>query len=67
MESDKCRLVDAAPAPAMRQVADEVDADIVVVGAISRSLLADVFIGSTTEKLLDELDCDALLLRPDNS
>jgi universal stress protein E len=59
-------LVDEAPEYAMRSLEDELQADLVIVGAISRSILTDVFIGSTTEKVLDFLDCDALLLRPDN-
>lgn len=35
-------------------------------GAISRSFVADIFIGNTTEKVLDYLECDVLVLKPDD-
>ena len=60
-----CMLIDESPEYALRSLEDELQADLVIVGAVSRSILTDVFIGSTTEKVLDFLDCDALLLRPD--
>ena len=60
-------LLDEAPEYALKKLEDELQADLVVVGAISRSLLKDMFIGSTTEKVLDFLECDVLLLRPDES
>lgn len=63
---DRRLLLDEAPEYAMQKLESELQADLVIVGAISRSIVTDVFIGSTTEKVLDFLDCDALLLRPDN-
>lgn len=57
-------LVDEAPEYAIRELESELSVDLVVVGAISRSLLSDVFIGNTTEKVLDFVDCDALVLKP---
>ncbi len=64
LSRSKCRLSDEAPEFALKQMEDELNVDLVIVGSISRSLLSDVFVGSTTEKVLDFLDCDALLLRP---
>ena len=58
-------LIDEAPEHAMRKLESELQVDLIIVGAISRSVITDIFIGSTTEKVLDFLDCDALLLRPD--
>ncbi|MGB0692566.1 MAG: universal stress protein, partial [Pseudomonadales bacterium] len=58
-------LIDEAPEYAMQKLEIELKADLVIVGAVSRSIVTDVFVGSTTEKVLDFLDCDALLLRPD--
>lgn len=52
-------------------VADTLDAvlrrtraSIVVMGAVSRSGLKRVFIGSTAEELLDRLPCDVLVVKP---
>lgn len=57
-------LLDEAPEYALQKLESELQADLVIVGAVSRSIVSDVFIGSTTEKVLDFVDCDALLLRP---
>jgi universal stress protein E len=44
--------------------ADELRADIVVMGAISRSAIERLFIGSTAEAVLDKLHCDVLIVKP---
>jgi len=38
--------------------------DIVVMGAVSRSALTRLFIGNTAERVLDELSCDVLIVKP---
>jgi universal stress protein E len=35
-----------------------------IMGAISRSGLQRAFIGSTAERVLDRLPCDALIVKP---
>lgn len=37
---------------------------IMVLGAVSRSGLSRLFIGNTAEKVLDELNCDVLVVKP---
>ncbi len=58
-------LVDEAPEFGLQKSAVDLGADIVVMGAVSRSFVADVFIGNTTEKVLDYLECDVLVLKAD--
>lgn len=55
---------DEAPEYAISEAQKKTGADVVVMGAVSRSLLADVFIGNTTEKVLDFLECDVLVVKP---
>lgn len=43
---------------------DELRADVVVIGAISRSALERLFVGSTAEAVLDKLPCDVLIVKP---
>lgn len=62
---ENCYLTEEAPEFALSELEKEIDADIVVMGAVSRSLLSDVFIGNTTEKVLDFLDCDVMVVKPD--
>ena len=58
-------MVDEAPEFGLQKTAVDLGADMVVMGAVSRSFVADVFIGNTTEKVLDYLECDVLVLKPD--
>ena len=58
-------LMDQAPEYSLQVLEADLQVDLVIVGAISRSIISDVIVGNTTEKVLDFLECDALLLRPD--
>jgi universal stress protein E len=49
---------------AIPQVARSIRADIVVMGALSRSGLRSLLIGNTAERLLDRLPCDVLVVKP---
>lgn len=53
-----------SPAGLLPSLANEVRADLVVMGAISRSGLKRVFVGSTAEAVLETLPCDALIVKP---
>jgi universal stress protein E len=44
--------------------AAQIRATLVVMGAISRSELERLFVGSTAEHVLDELGCDVLIVKP---
>jgi universal stress protein E len=57
-------LVAGAPEAAINAVSRRTHADIVVLGALSRSGLKGLIIGNTAEKLLDELPCDLLIIKP---
>ena len=55
----------------MGEVADQLSAfvrrsrtAIVVMGAVSRSAIARLFIGNTAERTLDRLTCDVLVVKP---
>jgi universal stress protein E len=39
-------------------------AQLVVLGAISRSGLRRLFIGNTAERVIDEMPCDVLIVKP---
>ncbi len=57
-------LVGRHPINAIGQVAREVRSSIVVMGAISRTGIKRVFIGNTAERILDQLACDVLVVKP---
>lgn len=52
------------PAAVLPHAAGALRADIVAMGAVSRSGLKRVFIGSTAEDVLERLPCDALIVKP---
>jgi len=51
--------IDVLPA-----IASDMRADVVIMGAVSRSRLENVIVGSTAENVLDHLGCDVLVLKP---
>lgn len=51
------------PAQCLPIVATRVNADVVTMGAIARSGLKRIFIGSTAEDVLEHLPCDALIVK----
>lgn len=48
----------------MMHYIEKVGANILVVGAVSRNKLERIVVGSTAEKMLDDIPCDLLILNP---
>lgn len=48
----------------LARIVKETGAGLVVMGAVSRSGLKRLFIGSTAEHAIDRLDCDVLIVKP---
>jgi universal stress protein E len=57
-------LVGAHPIDAILSAAARTRSALVVMGAVSRSGLKNVLIGNTAERILDELACDILVVKP---
>jgi universal stress protein E len=57
-------LMARQPVEAIRVAAARSHSAIVVMGAISRSGLKRLLIGNTAERILDELSCDILVVKP---
>lgn len=57
-------LVGDLPVDAIPRIARETGASLVVMGAVSRSGLKRLFIGNTAERVLSELSCDILVVKP---
>lgn len=52
------------PQTVLPAVAQRLRADVVVMGAVSRSVLGRILIGSTAERTLDRLPCDVMIIKP---
>jgi len=64
MRRERRHLVARHPIDAIQETAQRIGSSIVVMGAVSRSGLKRLFIGNTAERLLDQLDCDLLIVKP---
>lgn len=59
-------LVGRHPINAIPELALKIHADIVVMGAISRTGLKRLLIGNTAERIIGDLSCDVLVVKPSN-
>jgi universal stress protein E len=57
-------LIARAPAAAIPEAAGKSHSTIVVMGAISRSGYKRLLIGNTAERILDDLTCDVMVIKP---
>jgi universal stress protein E len=64
VEAGNVRLEEGAPHERLEFVAEQIEADFVVMGAVSRSALQRLFVGSTAERALDRLPCDLVVIKP---
>ena len=60
-----CHWTDVVINDSLPALVEEVDAAVVVMGAIYRSAVHRAFVGSAAERLLDELVCDVLVVKLD--
>jgi universal stress protein E len=61
---ERTRLMLGSAVDLLSEEAERVRADVVVMGAVSRSRLQRVFVGNTAERVLDHLPCDVLVVKP---
>lgn len=57
-------LVCGAPSAAIQEVIERRDADLLVMGSVSRSGIAGMLLGNTAERLLDRVQCALLTIKP---
>jgi universal stress protein E len=60
----RVHLEQGSAADVLQIVARSLPADVLVMGAVSRTRLQDLFVGSTAERVLDRLLCDVLVVKP---
>ena len=65
IDKDKSHLVAGLTHEELPALAEEVEADVVVMGAVSRNRWKRLFIGATAERTLEHLPCDLLIVKPD--
>jgi universal stress protein E len=63
--AENMHVVEGAPESAISRKAQEINAQLVILGTVGRTGLAAAFIGNTAERVLAELSCEVLALKPD--
>lgn len=66
IEEEDCILKEGLADDMLPVLADDMDAELVVLGTVGRGGLSAALIGNTAEHILDALDCDVLAFKPDN-
>lgn len=65
LPEDRVHLLRGPARELLPELARELQADLVIMGAVARGRLKRFFIGSTAEQVLDRLPCDVLVMKPD--
>lgn len=65
IEDKNAHLIAGATFEELPDLTKELNADVCVMGAVSRNQWKRLFIGATAEKVLDHLPCDLLIVKPD--
>jgi len=65
LEDDNAHLVAGLTHEELPLIAQNLKADVVVMGAVARNRWKRLFIGATAERTLEHLPCDLLIVKPD--
>jgi len=58
-------IEEGLPETVIEQVAQEIDAELVILGTVGRTGISAALIGNTAEHVIDQLNCDVLALKPE--
>jgi universal stress protein E len=64
MPAGRLHLEQGAATEVLPRMVGQLGAALVIMGAVSRSRLQEVFLGSTAERVLDRIGCDVLVVKP---
>ena len=65
LPDEHVHLVEGLPEDGISRVAQAIEAQLVLLGTVGRSGLAAAFLGNTAERVLAQLRCEVLTLKPD--
>ncbi|MEX2131395.1 MAG: universal stress protein [Pseudohongiellaceae bacterium] len=67
LEQGNCHLSEGDITQTLPALCGEIGASAVIMGAVSRSRLDRMLIGNTAERVLDRLECDVIVIKPDSA
>lgn len=63
VEAAAVKVLQGSAAEVLPRHAEQSEADLLVMGAVSRGRVRELFVGSTAERVLDRLPCDVLVVK----
>jgi universal stress protein E len=64
VEPENIKLSEGDLAPSLINHLKKVNANLLVIGALSRNVLERAIVGNTAERILEDSPCDVLVLKP---
>lgn len=64
VSENRTHLVQGLPEDVISEVAEDIDAELVILGTVGRTGLSATLLGHTAEQVIDNLNCDLLALKP---
>lgn len=64
VNTNNLHLLEGMPEDVIPHVADDIDAELVVMGTIGRTGISAALIGNTAEHVMDNINCDLLAIKP---
>jgi universal stress protein E len=64
LDPGRVHLEQGSAADVLPRITESLAASLLVMGAVSRSRLQEIFLGSTAERVLDRIGCDVLVVKP---
>lgn len=64
ISQQRTHLVQGLPEDVISEVAQDIDAELVILGTVGRTGLSATLLGHTAEQVIDNLNCDLLALKP---
>lgn len=65
IDSGRAHMRQGTTGDVLNDLITQIDAGLVVMGAVARGRLERVLVGSTAERVLNQLKCDVLVVKPD--
>lgn len=66
IDRERIHVAEGAPEIVVSELAKSLATDVVIIGSVGRSGLSGVLIGNTAELILDKIDCDILVIKPED-
>ncbi|AQS36105.1 universal stress protein UspA-like protein [Shewanella psychrophila] len=65
ISSDFCHVKEGLPEDVIPDIAQQIDAELVILGTVGRTGFSAALIGNTAEHVIDSINCDLLAIKPD--